>query len=174
MRLKKLSLINFRNYSKQDFFTDARHVVLVGCNGSGKTNFLEAVNYLSITRSFRTSDEESLILHGQDFFNVSGLVLEDGSEEHKIEVIYSKTKGKQVLMDDKKIPVRNLVAHMKSVLFHTDDIELFRGSSSMRRRYLDVLLSQMDSNYYNHLVIYNHLMKQKREILKKKTLISCS
>lgn len=171
MRLKNLHLLNFRNYVNSQFDTDHDHVLLLGRNGTGKTNFLEAVNYLSLTKSFRTNDDASLIRQGEDFFNVNGSVSLDSSE-HKVEIIYSHKNGKQVSLDGKKSSVRNLLTRVQTVLFHTDDIEVFRGAASQRRRYLDILLSQMDPTYYHHLVIYNHLMKQKREILKKKTIRS--
>jgi DNA replication and repair protein RecF len=172
MRLKNLHLINFRNYVDRRFDTDSDHVILLGQNGAGKTNFLEAVNYLSLTKSFRTSEDKSLIREGETFFNVTGSVSLSATE-HKVEIIYSHNNGKQVFLDGKKSSIRNLLSKVQTVLFHTDDIDVFRGSASQRRRYLDILLSQMDPNYYHHLVVYNHLIRQKREILKKKT-VRCS
>jgi DNA replication and repair protein RecF len=168
MRLNSISLINFRNYSKNSFLTGGNHVVLLGNNGTGKTNFLEAVHYLAVSRSFRTSEDASLISTNGDFFNISGQTTERGVN-HNIDITYTREKEKRIVFDSHRIKAKDLITRMSAVVFHNDDIETIRGSAGTRRRHLDMILSQTDPEYYHSLVVYNHLIRQKKELLKKKT-----
>ncbi len=167
MRLNSLSLLNFRNFSNRFFSLNSNHIILLGKNGTGKTNLLEAIYYLSMSYSFRSYKDDSLISIGKEFFNISGQISEQGIN-HNIDIVYTKKKEKKIVFDNHRCKAKELISHMSTVVFHNDDIEMIRGTSSIRRRYLDMVLSQTDPEYYHSLVIYNHLIRQKKELLKKK------
>ena len=173
MRLNSLSMINFRNYMNNHFALDNNHVILLGKNGIGKTNFLEAIYYLSTSRSFKSSKDESLISIGNDFFNITGQINEK-EIAHRINITYTVKKEKNIIFDNHPCKAKDLISRMNTVVFHNDDLEIIRGVSSVRRRYIDTVLSQTDSEYYHCLVVYNHLIRQKKEILKKKAYLLSS
>ena len=167
MRLNRLSLVNFRNYPRAEFDICGNHIVLLGKNGTGKTNFLEAIHYLSLSRSFRTTQDASMTGIGKDFFSVSGDTAENEIRHH-VEITYSQVTGKKIFFDTHRIKAKELGNRMSVVVFHGDDMNLIRSAASSRRRYLDIVLSQTDPEYYHALAVYNHLMRQKKELLKKK------
>ncbi|MES2734239.1 MAG: DNA replication and repair protein RecF [Bacteroidota bacterium] len=186
MYLEKLNLLNFKNYEEASFSFCPQINCFVGENGSGKTNLLDAVYYLCISKSaFAVNDAQS-IRHEADFFLIDGFFHWGGSlERHPpidsaldstiseptkvAQITCALQKGqRKVLLSDKK-PYEKLTEHIGRfpvVLIAPDDTDLVREGSEERRRFFDTMLSQVDSHYLSSLMQYNNLLKQRNSLLK--------
>src|SRR6185369_3537252 len=160
MRLGKVTLENFRNYSKISIATDADLVLILGQNASGKTNFLESVYFLSRLKSFRAPDN-LLVQNTQDFFTISGQVA-DNTFEATVQV--APAMRRQYKINDLKTK-RGLWQSYSVVLFVPNDLNLFQLGPLLRRKYLDETLSQIDQAYSMDLESLDHILKQKTALL---------
>ncbi|MDN5204451.1 DNA replication/repair protein RecF [Fulvivirgaceae bacterium BMA10] len=167
MRLENLSLTNFKNYEILEIDFQREVNCIVGINGSGKTNLLDAIHYLSLTKSAFNSIDSQNIKHENDFFSVRGrFVLH--------EKVYSlqcslKNRQKKIFKVDGK-PYEKISEHVGRfpvVLINPNDTDLIREGSEIRRRFVDSIVSQMDHNYLLDLIKYNHVLKQRNSLLKK-------
>lgn len=143
MRLEWLELVDFRSYPQLSFSPDPGLNVVVGDNGAGKTNLLEAVCFLSSLRSFRNAPEDALIALDSDASVIRGEV-QGPVSMHRIEVMLSRAERRRVLLDGKR-PRRNaeLRATLRVVTFLPDDLELVKGSAGRRRGFLDDVAGQL-------------------------------
>lgn len=174
--LAHLSLTNFRNYSRLELDLPEGITLLQGGNAQGKTNFLEAIAYLSTARSLLASSERELVnwLAWQEPLPFARLVAHLMGEErrHKIEIALVQTTNssrrlrKEVRINGVTRRVIDLVGQMPTVVFMPQDIELISGSPSVRRRYLDIALCQMQPDYCRALAIYNKTLQQRNALLK--------
>lgn len=167
MFLKKLNLTNFRNYSTLSLIFDHRPTVLVGNNAEGKSNILEAIHLLSITKSLRVETEEELIKKGQDFARVEG-----STEETELLVIINRPT-KEVLFK-KKVMVNGIgrravdfIGHLPAVIFYPSDINMVTGAPSLRRWHLDLTLAQIDLRYKKALTLYEQFLQARNKVLKR-------
>jgi len=167
MKLLKLQIENFRNYKEYNytFETDSDITVLVGNNGIGKTNFLEAIFMLSLGRSFRTSSKDDLVQWGGEFFRVKGEVFEEESSE--LEVFYSSfpARRRNFRVNGVNTVYTKFLGNLVTVLFHPEDLNMLYLSPSMRRDYLDTVLSQTDREYVAALSNYEKVLKQRNRLL---------
>ncbi|PIR55579.1 DNA replication/repair protein RecF [Candidatus Peregrinibacteria bacterium CG10_big_fil_rev_8_21_14_0_10_36_19] len=168
MKLKKLQLENFRNYKALSFeFPQEKNIlILVGLNGKGKTNFLEAIYALSIGRSFRTLINEHLVNWDADYLRIKGEIVQDGEEE-VLEVFFSKRPRRQKNFRKNGVNQKNseYIGNLITVLFHPEDLNMLYLSPSYRRQYLDTLLSQTDKQYLFALTQYRKILKQRNALL---------
>ena len=143
MRLEAVELRSFRSYPQLDFTPDPGTNLLIGDNGAGKTNLLEAIAYLSTLRSFRKAPDDALIASNADAAIVRGAVAAPVSQ-HMIEIELSRSARRRVLLDGKR-PARNaeLRARLRCVTFLPDDLELAKGSAGQRRSLLDDIAAQL-------------------------------
>jgi len=143
VRLEWLELVDFRSYPELSFSPAPGLNVVVGDNGAGKTNLLEAVGYLSSLRSFRNAPEDALIALESDASVIRGEV-QGPVSKHRIEVMLHRAERRKVLLDGKR-PRRNaeLRATLRVVTFLPDDLELVKGSAGRRRAFLDDLAGQL-------------------------------
>lgn len=143
MRLEWLELAGFRSYRELLFRPDPALNVVVGNNGAGKTNLLEAIGYLSTLRSFRNAPEEALIALERDAAVLRGEVHGPVST-HRIEVMLSRVGRRNVQLDGKR-PRRNsdLGTALRVITFLPDDLELVKGSAGQRRAFLDDVAGQL-------------------------------
>ncbi|MEI6056670.1 MAG: DNA replication and repair protein RecF [Lentisphaerota bacterium] len=160
----KLGLSDFRNYQSLSLIFESKTNLIIGDNGQGKTNLLEAIYYLSFLRSFKTSHLEYLKRVGSTGFYLSGNVLNNN---------YSKTL--EVYNNDKKIlkidgvsinKASEFVGFIKPVVFTHDDIKLISSTAKLRRRYLDILISSLDKLYFSDLQNYAVALKSRNILLK--------
>ena len=125
MKLTKLDIVNFRNYSKLSLDFSDNINIFIGNNGEGKTNILESIYVLAITKSHRAYLDKSLIKAGCDFSKITGIV-EKNSKIHKYDLIISQ-KGKRVSIDDiNEKKISNYISKFKAILFCPDDLELIK------------------------------------------------
>ncbi|MFH1533662.1 MAG: DNA replication/repair protein RecF [Nitrospirota bacterium] len=168
MKLRKLQLENFRNYNRYEYeFPEDKNItILVGPNGKGKTNFLEAIYVLSLGKSFRTILQDDLIEWEFDYMRCKCETEIDG-EETSLEVFYSNYPRKQKGFKKNDVSMRNseYIGNLITVLFHPEDLNMLYLSPSYRRRYLNILLSQVDKKYLEALTKYKKTLKQRNALL---------
>ena len=165
MIIKTLSLKNFRNHAYLSYDFSPNLNILTGQNAVGKTNVMEAIYYLSLARSFRTSEDVELIQKGKENAIIDATVME-GELKRKIRVIITES-GKQILINGKKITkLSELSKCMNVILFEPKDVLMFRGSPKARRNFLDVNLSKQSEPYFDYIARYNKVLKDRNELLK--------
>lgn len=165
MHLAHLRLRDFRNYARLDVdFVPGFHL-LVGDNAQGKTNILEAVYLLATLRSFRGVGGAQMVRHGaRGYFVGARLVAET---EHTLKMYWSAGE-KQLTLDDQ--PVKRLADYygrLRCVVFCTEDLQLVKGTSRVRRRFLDLLLAQTEPGYLALLQRYVRALQARNALLKK-------
>lgn len=166
MVLKSLKISNFRNYDNAFLNLSPNVNVIYGDNGEGKTNLLESIYYLAITKSHRSFIDDYLINKKSDYFKLKGVFFRDSLPEN-YEIIYS-VKKKQLLIDNNEIKkVSDFVSRINIIIFYPEDLDLIKGSPIERRRYLNIQLSQLSKKYIKILNEYDKLLKQRNDMLKK-------
>lgn len=168
MILKSLELNNFRNVSKVSFSFDKNINIFIGNNAQGKTNVLESIYFLAITRSHRTHNELNLIKNKELYTKVSGTFENDALDVHSLSILLN-AKGKKVTVDNVvQKRISNYLSRLNVIMFCPDDLEIIKGSPSIRRKFLNIELSQFRNDYVLLLKEYNVLLKQRNEYLKQK------
>ncbi|UFH55263.1 DNA replication/repair protein RecF [Spirosoma sp. KNUC1025] len=171
MYLEKLSLTNFKNYEDGRYVFGRQVNVIVGPNGSGKTNLLDAIYFLALSKSAFQNQDALSILHDADYFIIDGIFEEGESETHpgRVQITISLQRGqRKVLMADKK-PYERISDHIGRfpvVLIAPNDTDLVREHSEDRRHFFDGVLSQMDPNYLRDYLMYQQVLKQRNSLLK--------
>ena len=164
MHLAHLRLRDFRNYLRLDAdFLPGFHLLL-GDNAQGKTNILEAIYLMATLRSFRGVGSAQMIRHGQKGYFVGGKVL--GTVEREIKMYWS-ARERNLALDGR--PVKKLgdyLGTLRTVVFCTEDLQLVKGTSRTRRRFLDLLLSQTEPGYLALLQRYMHCLRSRNALLK--------
>ncbi len=165
MLVRNLKITNFRNYKDLVISFSPNINIIYGDNGQGKTNLLESIYVLGITKSHKSVIDNYLINKDSTFARVSGII-NDELISSQLEVII-EAQRKTLKIDGNIInKVNNYINKMNIIIFHPEDLELIKGSPSGRRKYLNVQLSQIHQNYLNILNDYNKILKQRNELLK--------
>lgn len=165
VRIDKLKLINFRNYSKLDIEFNPYLNIIIGNNAQGKTNILEAIYYLSITKSFLILNDSVSVKNGELFLKIVGNISNNKGKK-KLEVIINEN-GKKLLINDNEIKKHaSYIGNLKVIIFNPDNIRLIKDAPGNRRKFLNVEISQLDNKYINNLNEYNIVLKQRNEYLK--------
>ncbi|HWF17865.1 MAG TPA: DNA replication/repair protein RecF [Verrucomicrobiae bacterium] len=166
MHLASMRLRDFRNYARLDVdFAPGFHVLL-GDNAQGKTNVLEAIYLMATLRSFRGVGGAQMIRHGQKGYFVGGKVVGQGT--HEIKMYWSASERKLGLDNQ---PIRKLTDYLgvlRVVIFCTEDLQLIKGPSRARRRFVDLLLSQTHISYLPLLQRYARALRSRNAILKQR------
>ena len=165
MYLKNLKITNFRNYSAAELDFSAATNVLIGENAQGKTNLLEAIYVLALTRSQRTNNDHELIKIGQPFAVIKGeLLTRTGAVKFEITL---NNKGKTAKINQlEQAKLSQYVGKMNVVLFAPEDLLLVKGSPNVRRKFIDMEFGQIDSHYLYDLGQYKVVLKQRNRYLK--------
>jgi len=158
MKLDKIFLQNFRSYENREFEL-ADRVVVVGPNGSGKSNLIEAIYLLATGKSFRAERDEEMVRYGEGFFRVVGEIGGLG----EIGVTLKERKNFEVNGVARRM--MDFVGNLKAVMFGPGDMELVTGSPSVRRRYLDFVISQVDREYRRCQISYEKGLRQRNKLL---------
>ncbi len=176
--LKSLTLENFRNYRSQKLAFDkpAGLTYLIGDNGQGKTNILEAVYMLALAKSFRQADEENLILWQEEFGRIKGNFSNgqggDGSGgmaggAQELEIFLGKAPHPRRLfkVNGVKTPATSFVGQIRVVFFHPEDLNVLYLGPDLRRRYLDILIIQKSRPYFAALRKFRKIREQRNALL---------
>ena len=166
MVLKNLELTNFRNISKISLNFEKNINIFIGNNAQGKTNILESIYFLAITRSHRTHNELNLIKNNELYFKASCTYFDD--DIHSLSILFNN-KGKKVSVDNiVQRKISNYLSRLNVIMFCPDDLDIIKGSPSVRRKFLNIEISQFRNDYLLLLKEYNQLLKQRNEYLKQK------
>lgn len=165
MWIQKITLKNYRNYTQEELIFSSGLNVLLGKNAQGKTNFLEAIYFLALTRSHRTRTDKELIHFQQQDLSVSGL-LQRSNGRTTLDIQLS-SKGRFTKVNHlKQAKLSDYIGTMTVVLFAPEDLQLIKGSPSLRRKFVDIDLGQIKPIYLSDLSQYNHVLKQRNTYLK--------
>lgn len=172
MILKTLSLQNFRSYQKTEFRFDKDITVIIGPNTSGKTNLIEAIFYLSLGKSFRAEKDDQLIKFGEEIARVKGFVQKGQTLENEIEAVLSTGQfstrsgvSKKFLVNGVSKRRVDFAENFSAVLFSPEDLDIIVDSPSLRRRFLDNVLEQVDREYRLSLTAYTKGIRQRNALL---------
>lgn len=165
MWLESISLKNFRNYHDLKASFSPSLNLFVGQNAQGKTNFLEAIYFLSLTRSHRTRSDKDLIQFDKDFLTVNG-ILNRQTGQLPLDINLTD-KGRITKVNHlKQAKLSDYIGTMTVVLFAPEDLQLVKGSPSLRRKFIDIDLGQIKPLYLTDLSTYNHVLKQRNNYLR--------
>lgn len=170
MLLRSLILKNFRNYSSLNISFSEGVNLIVGDNGMGKTNLLEAINLLSTGRSFKTNQLQDLIKDGQSYFYIQAIFIKEGVTQ-TLKIGYSKTHKVLEYNSNKFSALSNILGILPSTLYSPKDLAIVTGTPSDRRKFINILLAQSDPLYVHHLLRYIKALKQRNALLKMKKLL---
>lgn len=166
MIIKNIELDGFRNYAGGRCFFDPGINVVSGSNAQGKTNLLEAVYYLAGARSFRTRSAGDIISVNRDEASVRSEII-SGAREQFIDIYLSRRERKKIFVNGVKMKnAVSLSGRFCCVLFCPDDLELVKGGSAGRRRFMDLAICQLRPKYSEALGQFNKLLEDKSRILK--------
>ena len=166
MVLRELKLELFRNLLNANLeFSPVGHLV-IGDNGQGKTNLLEAIYYLTLLRSFRLGSDSECIRFGESHFNLRGGWEDDDGRTETLSLGYDSRRKKVVLSGDEKKKLSQAFGVFKSVLVTPDDISIMQGGPACRRKYLDVVLSILSPAYLERLKRYRRALASRNVLLR--------
>lgn len=161
----KISLTGYKNYKVKNFQFPGRIIGICGDNGVGKTNLLDAIHYLCFTKSYFSKSDLINVHFGDEGFRLEGNV-NSVTDDQKIICIYRQSKKEFSLNDIGYEKFSHHIGLFPCVMIAPDDIEMITGGSEMRRKFLDTLISQVDSHYLQQLIVYNKIMLQRNSFLK--------
>lgn len=167
--IRKISVIQYRNYTTGNFEFPQPVTCITGPNGSGKTNLLDAVYYLCYTKSYFTAYQQNVVQSGLDGFRVEGVFEKDG----KAETVRCKWKqGKKELICDgvEYDRVAEYIGKYAAVMIAPDDLELINNGGEERRKWVDSILGQTDKVYLESLMQYQRVLQQRNAWLKQQFL----
>lgn len=164
--LKKIQLANFKNYQSVELDFSSKINVLTGENGSGKTNLLDAVYYLSFTKSAFNPSDNLTIRRGQDHFFIRGSFQLNG-KDHDLSCGVQQGLKKTFGEDGREYQkLSDHIGKYPVVLIAPDDVDLIKEGGDARRKFFDSIISQIDKAYLENLIRYNHCLKQRNGLLR--------
>ena len=168
MIIEKLTLRNFRNYEETVLTPHEGVNLFFGANGSGKTNLLEAIHYCALGKSHRITGDQSAVRIGESFAVCSVSVRSGGvKRELSVRLVPNEAAKKVILLDQKQIRrFSDMMGCLQCVIFSPEDLGLIREGPSVRRRYLDMMISQVNRGYFIALQQYRAGLEQRNAVLK--------
>lgn len=166
MFLKSLTLNNFRNYDHLKINLEPNINIIYGDNAQGKTNLLESIYFLAVTKSHHSFLDNKLIRNGFDSLKVEGII-RNGSIDTKYAINLQDHKKNLKIDNDIVKKVSDYISNINIIIFYPDDLNLIKGGPNERRRYINVELSQLSAKYFEVLSEYNKLLKIRNDYLKK-------
>ena len=166
MYLKNLALTNFKNYELNELEFSPKINCFVGNNGVGKTNILDAIHYLSLTKSFFNSIDSISIRHGEDYFIIQGIFV-SGNEEDQIYCAFQKQKQKLLKRNGKEYQkLSDHVGRYPVVMISPADNALITEGSEDRRKFMNKIISQYSAEYLDSVLKYSKALQQRNRLLK--------
>ena len=165
MKCISLRCIQVRSFEDRTVEPSPSLTLFTGPNGSGKTNFIEALSYASTGKSFRTGSDGEIIRLGED----EGTILVDfeaGKTVQTIKIKLTRNQGKKIFLNDTAIRKKELMGLFRTVLFTPDELQLIKGAPQLRRRFLDMEISQVSPRYYEEFLRCTRAVQQRNGALK--------
>lgn len=164
MEITSLKLFNFRNFDTLELDFSRNKNIIIGNNGVGKTNIVEAIFVLALTKSFRTNDDNVLVKENNTLYKIEGNVKSSFINNYK--VIY-QDGVKVVKIDNNKInKFSDYISNINVILFSLNDLKLIKDTPSTRRKLINLEISQLNNTYVKYLNYYNKILKQRNSYLK--------
>lgn len=165
MKLTELNLHHFRNYDEDQVEFSPQINVLIGENAQGKTNLLESIYVLAMTRSHRTNNDRELIEFGKDAAQIKGTVQRElGSLKLELDIGKHGKKAKANHLE--KARLSEYLGQLNVILFAPEDLALVKGAPTVRRRFIDMEFGQVSPKYLHDLTQYRDILKQRNRYLK--------
>jgi len=170
MILKTLLLQHFRSYPNARFDFSPEVSIIVGKNTAGKTNLIEAIHLLSVAKSFRIDKDEQMISFGQEIARIkAGVIEEDGKKVLEVVLAKGQTASgrlvKRYAVNDISKRRVDFAGMMPSVLFSPEELDIVNAGPSLRRKFLDDVLEQVDKDYRQSIGVYEKAIKQRNALL---------
>ena len=165
MKITKINLVNFRNYSSASIKFGDDMNIFVGDNAQGKTNILEAITFLALTKSHRLGVHPNFIMFDKTKAKIKGVVKKDKIIS-KLEIDMAENEKRLFVNQTEIRKVADYISNLNVIVFSPDDLEIIKGSPSVRRNLLNIQLSQISKVYLNVYNEYNKLLRTRNEYLK--------
>lgn len=167
MILQGITILNYKNIVEADLSFSPKVNCLVGHNGEGKTNLLDAIYYLSFCRSSSNPNDSQVIRHDADFMMLQGNYLMDNGDGEKIYCGLKRRSKKVFKRNDKEYSkLSEHIGHIRLVMVSPNDTELIEGGSEQRRKFMDMVISQYDAAYLQQMIRYRKAMQQRNILLR--------
>ncbi len=164
MQIQRLKLLNFRNYERLEVEFGPTFNLVYGKNGMGKTNLIESVYVLALTKSFRGSVDKVLVMNNKELTRIEADVLQKRVNNFKLIIT---GEGKTAKVNNNKVAkLSDYISNIGVILFNPDDLRIIKDSPSIRRKSLNVDISLLNNNYLKYLSSYNKILKQRNAYLK--------
>jgi DNA replication and repair protein RecF len=167
MVIRDIHLHNFRNHAESSLVFGEGINVLLGANGQGKTNVLEAVSYLGLTKSFYAASDLHVLRIGQLSFSLRSHLTSDGGMPHTVQVTFQKDEPQKSVLIDHAAPesMSRVIGRFPIVVLSPEHTRITAGGPAERRRFLDLLLSQVSALYLDDIMQYRRVLRQRNRIL---------
>lgn len=167
MILDRLSIINFKNIRDEHLELSPGINCFVGDNGAGKTNIVDAVNFLALAKSMHTISDTQCVTHGEESFLVEGGFTRDDNRREQVVCGYSRRGGKTLKRNGKEYDkLSEHIGHFPIVVVSPADSDLISDSAEERRKYLNRFISQTDRQYLAAVIRYNQALQERNKLLK--------
>lgn len=166
MKLKKIYLKNYRNYDELFLEFNDKLNIIIGNNAQGKTNLLESIYVLAVTKSFLSINDKNLVKFNEKLSLIKGITIYDDEKTQELELLINEN-GKRVKVNKKEIKkLSDYISKINVILFSSDSVKIFKDSPSCRRKYFNIQISQIYKSYLISLNNFNHILRQRNEFLK--------
>jgi len=167
MHLKNLRLQNFRNHLESAFEFSRGINILIGGNGQGKSNVIEAISYLCITKSFLSKSDNAVLNFGKNLFEVEGEIVSNNNQPFNIRVAYSDNQKEKIYTINKHRiePFSSVIGKFPVVICSPEHASVTVEGPAARRKFVDFVISQSHNVYFKNLIEYRHILKQRNKIL---------
>lgn len=169
MKISKFKLINFRNYLEAETIFNEGVNLITGTNGQGKTNIVEAIDFLTVGKSFKTNSDSELIHFKEKYARIE-IELQRANDKKEISAVITNA-GKKITCNGIELKkLSELSGILLSVIFTPEDVLFFKDSPSVRRRYIDINLSSLFKEYMKELLNYKNILKERNTLLKENNI----
>ena len=166
LKLQNIKLYHFKNYLQKTIDFNKNIIGICGNNGLGKTNLLDAIYFLCFTKSYFSKTDSAVVHHQTLGMRIEGNFSRNGQSEN-VTCILRENNRKEVQRNGEEYKkFSNHIGTFPAVMIAPDDVELITGTSDVRRKYVDTLLSQLDHQYLQSLIDYNKVLQHRNSLLK--------
>jgi DNA replication and repair protein RecF len=166
LQLQNISLYQFKNYSQNKFCFNEKIIGICGNNGLGKTNLLDAIYYLCFTKSYFSRIDAASVKQGMEGMRIEGNFYRNNEPEKVVCILRENNRKEMKRNGEEYKKFSEHIGQFPAVIIAPDDVELITGTSDVRRKFLDTLLSQLDNKYLQWLISYNKVLQQRNSLLK--------